>query len=470
MKSKTLSLTLLTLFSVSISACDHFNLQDELDRISKDHKITKMEFTELQHEVVKEAKYKKIKDPGALHQYLQTYFSKKNKQVEIWNPVIQQQAGPFNVNVFFENSFSMYGYVSQAELKSSIYDMLVNVKSIANAVNLHYINSNVIKIPNNNIQSFSTGLTPALFKKMGGQQGISDIADVLKNVLVKTDKNNPSIIISDFVFSPPKGKNAVSYLGLQQVAVKDALVSKLKQQNLSVAIFQMKASFQGDYYPYNSKPVFLTTYRPYYIWFIGTEGQVKSILNKQIINQSDAHFLNQAVFKSTKNVEPVVYKILINNRIGDFKPLKSDEIKDAKSKDGEFGFNVAVNFRNNIRGLRFFSDPGVYEISNPNYNLSVRLLTPVEMKTPSLSGFSHMLSLKTKKLQTEELSIKVLDKIPSWVNQYSSIDDSNIKTDKIEQAKTFGLNYLVKGASQAFSYYPNASDNIITEMKIKIKK
>ncbi|WP_316753218.1 hypothetical protein [Pedobacter gandavensis] len=471
MKNKALSLTLLTLFATAVSGCSSLDLQEEIEEITDDRVITKEEFTDLHAKVVKDSKYNKFKDAAAFYQYLQTYCTKKNKQVRIWNPVVKAKARPFNVNVFFENSYSMNGYVSQADLKSSLYNMLVNVKQGASTLNLHYINSNVIKMPGNNIQSFSTGLSPAAFKKMGGKQGTSDIADILKNVLSRTDQHNPSILISDFVFSPPKGKDALSYLQLQQVAVKDALVSKLTAQNLALVIFQMKAYFQGYYYDHKLNTIPLAMDRPYYIWFIGTEDQVKEVLNRQIINQSDSHLLNQAVFKSTQHTEPVSYKIVVNKgQIGDFTPVKSDELENAEAKKGEFGFSVAVNFRNNIRGLKFFTDPGVYQLSNPNYSLTVRPLTPIEEKTPSLSGFSHLLSLKTKRLQKEELSIKVLDKVPSWVNSYSSTDDSKIKTDQAEQAKTFGLKYLVNGVSQAFSYYPNANQNIITDIKIKINK
>jgi len=469
MKSKATSLVIVSLILISAVGCFSFNLQDEIMKISEDSVVTQKEFNNLKAAIIKSGKYKKLEGAVALHEHMIKYFFAKNMQIKLFNPVPAVKE-KFNVNVFFENSFSMDGYILQADLKSSLYNLLVNVQGLTSTIRLNYINSVIIKAPNDNIGDFSTGLTPSVFKKMGGKRGNSDIAAVVKNVLSQTNMTTASILISDCVFSPDKGQNAVSYLDLQQVAIKSAFKDKLRQQNLAVVIYQMKAGFNGHYYDHNTADIPLNADRPYYIWVIGTDRQIKDILKNQIINESDIHLLNKIVLSSTKTVTPVDYKIVNTGKIGDYKFQNKNEIYAAHSQDSNFGFGVAVNFKENIRDLTYFSDPSIYQTSNSDYTVSNRALSNKEITSPAFSGFTHLLTVQTKQLQAEELTIDLLSKIPSWVNQYSSIDDSAIKSNVSEQKKTFGLKFLVGGVFDAFKYYPNDKENIISQVKIKISK
>ncbi|PTS98621.1 hypothetical protein DBR11_14345, partial [Pedobacter sp. HMWF019] len=91
----------------------------------------------------------------------------------------------------------------------------------------------------------------------------------------------------------------------------------------------------------------------------------------------------------------------------------------------------------------------------------------VELSSPSYSGYTHVLSISTKKLKATELNIKVLDQLPDWISASSSVNDEDIKSNSDEQKKTFGLSYLVNGAFNAFN--PEGA-GIIGEIKIKIEK
>jgi hypothetical protein len=348
--------------------------------------------------------------------------------------------------------------------------MLVNANKVTNTINLNYINSEIIKVPGADIHSYSTQLTPKSFRSSGGKRGISDIANVIGNILRKTDKDNASILISDCVFSPPKNQNAISYLKLQQVSIKDALISQLKKQKLSVAIYQMKARFDGHYYDHNSVDLSINTDRPYYVWFIGSPEQINDIVSKQIINQNDPHLVNQIVLSNTQKPLPAQFKVVNKGRVGSYDFKKFNEITNATSEQSSFGFGVAINFNGDSRNSSFFSDPSIYSLSNPTYSLTVRPLNNAERKSAALSGFTHLLTLKTSKLQTEELTVMTIARLPTWVDKYSSTDDSTIQSNMAEQSRTFGLSFLIRGVSDALSYYPNPEDNVINTIKIKISK
>jgi hypothetical protein len=79
-----------------------------------------------------------------------------------------------------------------------------------------------------------------------------------------------------------------------------------------------------------------------------------------------------------------------------------------------------------------------------------------------------LLKLQTSELREEVLKIDLVGKTPSWVLNSTSIDDSNILNDNSEQQKTFGLQYLIEGVSDAF--YPKSNSNTINSINITIKK
>jgi len=453
---------------LAISACGSFSLQDKLKLIAEDGVVTKEEFEKLKASLPEEDKFAALRKDSVLTAYMRKYYALKNLNVALPAGPVQRIA-PFDVNVYFENSASMDGYIGQADMKSSVYDLLVNTKQFSRILKLNYINSKVMAIPSADIGSFSQTLTQKSFKAMGGKRGTSDIAAVIREVLNRTDANNASILISDFVFSPSAKTNAVSYLEMQQVAIKDAIIEQLHKQNFAIAVFQLKADFSGIYYDYKSKEIKLHQVpRPYYIWFIGTVAQVSQALKKHMVSETDNGLIHNAVF--FKSDAPAVprYKIVNIGRVGSFKFEKSDHISNVKALKGDFAFNIAVDFNSSLKGQDYFSNPDIYRVNNISYSLSVRKLSPAELNSAALSGYSHLITLRTKRPQSGQLLISVMDKIPQWVKDCNSLDDSAILTDVAEQSRTFGLSHLLNGVYQAFGQSGNEPK--INEIKIKMDK
>ncbi|RZK52708.1 MAG: hypothetical protein EOO87_14625 [Pedobacter sp.] len=186
-RNKISSYITILIFTLISTGCNGAkNIQDEALIIAQDNQITKEEFFNLQKQVTKESKYAKYKNSSELYNYLIKLFKAKNMGVKVYNPEVKK-VEPFAVNFYFENSLSMDGYITNADLKSSLYDILTNTKKITSTINRNYINEKVINISLDN-QAFSTGLTPSSFKKLGGNRGNSDIAEVVKNVLSKTNQ------------------------------------------------------------------------------------------------------------------------------------------------------------------------------------------------------------------------------------------------------------------------------------------
>src|SRR5690606_3184508 len=130
-------------------------------------------------------------------------------------------------------------------------------------------------------------------------------------------------------------------------------------------------------------------------------------------------YLNRLVLQSEKEQSQPNYKIQYSPKIGNFsaKELSNKTITDAAlSKDnqnkGFFGFNLAVDFSNSIQDPSYFLDTSNYVLSNPNYQIEVESIS--NQNDPSLSGFTHLIKLKTTDLRNETLEIQVVGQTPSW--------------------------------------------------------
>lgn len=458
-------------------SCTSLKLQDEIKLLAGDHKISKSEFEGLLKKIEESGneKYKTYENPVKLYDFILKDLAAENISAEVWNPNRAAVLQPYNVNVFLENSESIDGYVHGAtDFKNSVYDMLANIKmsAMCKTLNLNYINEGIPftkkDAVSHDIQDFIKKLNPTTFKAKGGNRTSSDLAAVIDTVVGRTNNKNLSVLISDFVFSPGRGQNALGYLKSQSVSIRSSISEKLKRENIAIAIYQMVSGFDGTYFNQFDHKTTINCKRPYYIWIIGTETQVKSLLESQVINSTDNSLQNNVVFKSTKSPEEVAYKITRNDLIGNFMNGENrNEIKNVKSVNGKFVFSIAVNFANNLRGDNYFNDPKNYTVSE-DYRLTTRLLTAKEKASPALAGFTHLLTLKTDKFNNQSFDISITSKSPSWVESSTSLDDTNI-LDKDEQTRTFGLKYLIDGVSDAFNASPAKKENIISKISIKIK-
>lgn len=488
LKKKSL-IYLLTIFSCT-SEFQSFN-DTALESAKNDNQIDQKEYERLLKDIYtsEERGFTQFKvdngsiDTAKVVSYLLKYYSAKNLnlgEADIWQPESKEKQKEFNINVYLENSASMDGYVSGVtEFETAIYNLLGDFKisKVCDSLNLNYINNSIPFSKKNalpaDIQDFIEKLEPSTFRQKGGDRSVSDLKNIINTVLKTVNDRNAALLISDFVFSPGKSLNAQDYLNNQGVGIKIDFAEKIKEFDLSAVIIQLESNFEGTYYDKTNKPIPFKGKRPYYIWIFGSNQQVSSILDKKILDNIKGGYLKRLVLQSEKEQSQPNYKILSSPKIGDFSrtELNNKIIADASlSKNnqnkGFFGFNLAVDFSNSVQDQSYFLDTTNYVLSNASYQLEVE---PISNKNdPSLSSFTHLVKLKTTDLRNETLEIQVVGQTPNWVYNSSSIDDSNILNEISEQQKTFGLQYLIEGVSDAF--YPKSSSNAITTFTITIKK
>ena len=494
----TLFLLFIALFIQSCGDTDSYNFEkfneQALDFAKDDQRINQQEYETLTQGIQSsdDRGFRTLKnesgevDHAKVATYLKKYFDAKGTPValaDIWQPGTSSGTpANFNISVFLENSASMDGYVdaNSTAFKATMLDLLTNLENYpaTDTLNLNYINSTIIPVKQaaskTDVDAFYQNLNRTNFKAQGGQRGTSDIGEVLSKILSQQKPHELSVLVSDFVFSPG-GQNALRYLEGQRSQIRSEFVAaRQKNPDLAVAILQGQAQFEGTYYDQNNKPhAQLAAERPYYVWLIGTAAQIQSVLDARILEQTRNGFTNKLVIQSASQAMQPPFKIVYRPRIGEFdsKSLAQGIITDAQAarddrNKGVFEFNVAVNFSKGMQNVGYFLDSTNYKLSDEQYSLKATPIT--DRNDPSLNGFTHLLTLRTTDLKDEKLQVDVVGKVPSWVYDSSSENDTQIETSTDEARKTFGFSYLVEGVSDAF--YPRSQANPLYTIPLTIKK
>ena len=374
------------------------------------------------------------------------------------------------INFYIENSGSMDGYVNGVtEFEQSIYSYLSDIKisGITDSLNLFYINA--ISIPVNSnadldvISDFIEKLEPTTFQKKGGNRGNTDISDVIKTVLTKTQQNSISILVSDFIFSPGNGqKNPEEYMLNQQIGIKNTMATKFEIKNPAFVVYKLYSKFDGQFYYFdkNAKREFGKHYkgmRPFYIWIIGDVKDV-SELCKQVPETKFKMQNEIKVFSVMAGNKEVSYAVKPYS--GNFELSKKNTkteilnlVRDNNS--GKVKFAVNVNLSDLLLDDEYLTNPDNYELSNKNYKISIK-------KSPSNDkGYTHTLSFTSDYVHKGILSIKLKkqEPLPQWIEEANDTDGS-----QPELGKTYGIKFLIAGIFEGFTL----KDKYYTEIKINI--
>ena len=361
------------------------------------------------------------------------------------------------VNVYIENSASMDGYVKGVtEFEMSVYNYLSDIKisEVSDSLNLFYINSKVIP-QGSDIEDFIKKLEPSSFKQKGGNRGTSDIANVLRDVLLSTKENNISILVTDGIFSPGKGVNAEEYLVNQQIGIKNQFADFLKKEkNAAVIVYQLSSKFDGIYYNKIDAKSTIYEQRPFYIYIIGKAKYLNKLRNKVPSGKFYGNGV-QNTFSITAGNQQAKYSI--NPSIGKFKKSRTNakntiEDLEKDSRTGKVKFAVNVDFSELLLDDSYFLDANNYE-NNSKYNLEIK---PSATKG---KGYTHTLNFSSDKVYKGTVSVKLLTSRPAWVDEVNDNDGSTAVA-----GKTYGIKYQIDGIFNAFTF----DNTSYTEIKINI--
>lgn len=351
------------------------------------------------------------------------------------------------VKVFLENSGSMDGYMCDgSEFKDAIYSYLSAVNNHTKSMKLYYINSDTIR-RNVKLNQYVRDLNPSNFKAAGGNRSFTDISKLFERFFSNVDSNSVCIYISDCILDIPNNA-APNYLNITRVDIHNCVTDQIKAvNNMAVCVYQLESKYDGSYYfpKGGSKPY--SGNRPYYMIIAGPQNLLAFMRNavpdanlthgvKNYCAFSPFYEASATIIKGSKQVVQI--------------PLNT------KQRDGYYKFNVLVDLSYTLQSDAILTNNSNYEWLNQNDLLIDSILTIEGNQT----DYTHSIRFSaTGSVMSDIFKLKNIG-LPLWVAQ-----SNDTKGDSIDASKTFGIEYIIGGISDAYS---NIKEN--TSFKLNITK
>lgn len=394
-------------------------------------------------------------------------------------------------NVFIENSGSMDGYVNGiTDFKNSIYNFLsdINISPNTDSINLFYINSDVVRIisdaSDQQIKRFVDELDPKHFKERRGNRTETELRNIIDITEPYTTDKSVTIIVSDFIFSPGKQKDASNYLIEEQIGFKGLFAQKIRNYNTSTVMMRFHSRFNGIYYDKLNNPLFILdeTERPFYAMLIGPDPSVQKTMD--IILRDTGKYKQRGFeemcyfFNHSKTHVQIPSKLTHKNRIGDFEIdmpptkmniLNADNDNDSRIPGTKFRFSFVVDFKHMVRPDNYLLSEKNYVVYPSYYSIKVEPLP--ENNDPGLKGYTHLITVSTNELKNpnDSISIVLKNHIADWIPNCSSDDDRFINKDTTQMRRTYGLKYLMGGIDDAYKIINPENDKLFS-VSIKVSK
>ncbi len=367
------------------------------------------------------------------------------------------------VYLYLENSGSMDGYVNGiTDYEAALADLVVESQFYYGKDNLfvNFINSEIIPAQITDIDSFFRSLNPGDTPYNVGNKSISELNELFKNVLSKTEKEDISIFISDCIYSLDKSRSTLQGLVFQQSLTKAVFLEKSREFPLSAFVMQMTSSFTGKYFDKDNKVTLLNNeQRPYYIWILGEENIVKDFLSKH--NPSKYRGYKNSYCFTNDLDSKIKFELLkstgLEGRVS-FNRRNNTVIDEILPKNGVFQFAFAVDF-SGYPDQKSVLDKSSYKIT-PGFELiKIEPIPPNNQPTVihhndwnkiAKSNFTHVVTVRTTDPNfSSEFSLSFINSLPKWIESSSLDDDADIKNNL---EKTFGLKFLIQGIHSAYEY------------------
>lgn len=429
-------------------------------------------------------------DEEAVKEYIRDLFSKgkDRKEITFWGKADKRF---LTVKFYLERSGSMVSYDSpqtSGEFKKAIVKMLNSLPSDNNGNMIFVVNDAVYDYPkpykefitDNDIFKTTEGI---------GDPGYTDFGIILDSILNKNESNELSILASDMIYSTRDLATVNKQKVLNEAEGVANAVFKDKARHKSMLIMKMTGSYAGLYYPYNSpsKGVEYSGKRPYYLLIVGDNDDIARLTNDPQYAAFAKFgelegFEHKYLFDASDAYKPY-YTVMLRGKEtrGQFRPTKgqTDRITSIESvkadrNSGDLQIEVAVDLGAMLIEGGYLTNPKNYIVTSedPIRIKSIRAIGAGD-RTPNnkkyLGRATHIITLSMDALkQDQEVSIKLTNRLPEWIAESSTEDDTNTGAPGFATT-TFGLKYLLQGI---YDSYRKLSDGepYYFDLKLKMKR
>ena len=429
-------------------------------------------------------------DEEAVKEYIRKLFSKGKDQKEItfWGKADKKF---LTVKFYLERSGSMVNYDSPqtaGEFKKAIVKMLNSLPSENDDNTIFVVNDAVYKYPksykefvkDNNIFKTTEGI---------GDPKYTDFGLILDSILNKNESNELSILVSDMIYSTRDLATVNKQKVLNETEGVANAVFKEKAKCKSMLIMKMSGTYSGNYYPYNT-PSNGKEYhgkRPYYVLIVGDNDDIARLTNDPQYAAFAKFgelegFEHKYLFDASDAYKPF-YTVMLRGKEsrGEFRPTKGQteritSIEDVKAdrNSDDLQIEVAVNLGSMLIENDYLTNPKNYLVKSddPIEIKSIRAIGSDDRNSNNkkyLDKATHIITLKMSAMkQDQEVSIRLLNRLPEWIAESSSEDDTNFAAADFPNT-TFGLKYLLQGI---YDSYKKLSDGepYYFDLKLKMKR
>lgn len=423
-------------------------------------------------------------------EYIQDFFERRRPSKEIQFVGIGGKEY-MNVNFYLERSGSMTPYDSpngDGSFKAAIVQMLNNLPGYNEDNKIYVVNSSINAYPDG-FSKFISDTNIFEATKGIGDPSYTDFGAIFTQLLDKTGEDELSILVSDMIYST---KDMIGINPQKVFAEAQGManaVFKKQVQDKAMLIVKMNGSFSGPYYCYNSPKggKSYTGRRPYYIVVVGSnQNIVRLTKDKNYLPFSNFSELkgyeNMYLFETDDVYKPYYSFMLSNPDIrGRFAPEhgKETQIKDLTDMEvdrnsGDIRLALAVDLSGMLIDKDYLTDVKNYQIDSDDKleikeirEINKNDITPAEKKY--IGSATHIFILGMNEIKNDQhVEIKLLNNLPSWIEETSSDDDTNVGVGNFSQT-TFGLKYLMQGIYN--SYKKNSKQNpYYFELEMNFKK
>jgi len=396
----------------------------------------------------------------------------ENQKPAIPGVIIPKTPLDATVKVYFENTLSMDGYINgNTEFKNVFRELLVAVENeneIDFTTQFYLIND---KLTPTDFGVQTTKISEKLTPKNTagkGNKGSSDFEEILDKILENQTGDAISVIMADFIYSPEGEKDTPSALNKLKTYTQNAFRKAGKDaDDLETRIYRFTSDFNGVYYDINNKHITGIENRPYYYFVIAPSNLMPIFSNKiapQLKNNSG--YKNEALF-TAKEFNSIPTQVLTSTANNGRIRSRNDDLEIIKNpKKGNLEFTVLANLTELPVDDKYLLDKKNYKLANPEF--SIKDIGLVKGKNIDFSeqgaikidpstlvkikdkNFTHAILFSTEEFVSEDLEFALRKRIPSWVEEVNSNDDQRIKSDSLEQTRTFSFAHLVNGISKAY--------------------
>lgn len=376
-------------------------------------------------------------------------------------PIIAQKSIILDsVNIFIENSASIYGYTTTNSDYINVVNDLAQFSNIVSQTDATF-NYRLISGGNQDLTEYELDTDPSILSSTLTPEGLkrptsqnSDINGMFNHVLKSLGKSSISVLISDGIYDIGESSNPIANLENQGKNTRSTFINNLKEKNTETLVIKLSSDFDGNYYSGAKKGMEKIKHkRPYYVWIFGDEKLVDTYFSDEKI-QGLKGYQDHTAFK--KLGETIVdYRNFSfgnsNVKIASRDP-KTYEVPRTKQP---IVFSIVANLDSLRLGESYLNDPSNYKI-NLGYNFKecVRVDQYPDMDGKVAKALknvtftpSHLIFVSSEKPTLGPVEISLIQKLPNWIEKSTMGSDVPLSG---EENKTFGFSTLMNGINEAY--------------------